>query len=313
MSAETLTKLRDLYYLGCFSEVHDQAKSYLNEDRNSIVVQEINTIYYRVLLALRRADEAVDALKERAKQESNTGVFSAALLLARYVQAQRADREDTATKLVDEALALAAKDSNNGGSDDEPALDGITTVLIGQLLLAARKPTEAVTLLKKHPRNIECATLAIQGYLMMGRADIAQQEVEATKEWSDDALPLQLAEAWVNLSAGGDRCQSTAYIFDELGINAAISANSLCGQAACNLMMQRYPEAESLLLEAQSSDAKNPDVLADLMVAHYLTGNTTDAETCLSELEQAHSSHPLIQNRLEKSALFDTAAAAYTV
>jgi hypothetical protein len=36
---------------------------------------------------------------------------------------------------------------------------------------------------------------------MMGRADIAQQEVEATKEWSDDALPLQLAEAWVNLSA----------------------------------------------------------------------------------------------------------------
>lgn len=48
---------------------------------------------------------------------------------------------------------------------------------------------------------VSSATLAIQGYLMMGRADIAQQEVEATKEWSDDALPLQLAEAWVNLSA----------------------------------------------------------------------------------------------------------------
>jgi tetratricopeptide (TPR) repeat protein len=152
MSAEILIKLRDLYYLGCFSGVNDQAKSYLNGDRSSVVVQEINIIYYRALLALKRVDEAVDALKECAAQNSSNGVFSAALLLARYVQAQRANREETATKLVDEALVLATKDSNSG---DEPALDGITTVLIGQLLLAARKPTEAVTLLKKHPRNIE--------------------------------------------------------------------------------------------------------------------------------------------------------------
>ncbi|RKP27302.1 coatomer epsilon subunit-domain-containing protein, partial [Syncephalis pseudoplumigaleata] len=192
-------------------------------------------------------------------------------------------------------------------------LDGIVSVLLGQLLLAGGKPSEAVNVLKKHTRNIECATLCIQGYLMMGRPDIAQQEIEATKGWSDDALPLQLAEAWVNLTMGGERCQSTAYIFDELGINASISANSLCGQAACNLMMQRYPEAESLLLEAQSSDAKNPEVLANLMVAHYLTGNAADAETCLSELEMEHPTHPFIQRRQEKSALFDTAAAAFTV
>ncbi|KAI9593390.1 coatomer epsilon subunit-domain-containing protein [Syncephalis fuscata] len=316
MSADTLTKLRDLYYLGCFQEVADQAKSYLNDDESSAIVQEIVTIYYRALLALQRADEAVDGLKERVAGGSDgASAMDAALLLARYIQAQRAGREDTATKITEQALELAGRDNT---ADSEPALDGITTALVGQLLLAAHKTTDAVATLSKHSRNIECGTLRTQAYLMMGRSDLAQQELETAKEWSDDALPLQLAEAWANLSVGGERCQSTAYIFDEFGINAAISANSLCGQAACNLMMQRYPEAESLLLEAQSTvntivGCKEPRNASQPLVSLYLTGNIVDAEARLDDLEASHPMHPLIQNRLEKSALFDTAAAAYAI
>ena len=39
----------------------------------------------------------------------------------------------------------------------------------------------------------------------MGRPDLAQRELETAKSWADDALLLQLAEAWVNLSAASIR------------------------------------------------------------------------------------------------------------
>jgi hypothetical protein len=41
--------------------------------------------------------------------------------------------------------------------------------------------------------------LAVQIYLQMDRLDLARNEVASVKTWAEDALLLQMMEAWVDL------------------------------------------------------------------------------------------------------------------
>lgn len=93
----------------------------------------------------------------------------------------------------------------------------------------------------------------MQIYLLMDRLDLARNEVASTKSWAEDALLLQMMEAWVDLRVGGEKYQEAFYIYEEFGqSNTAQTVKVLNGQAAANLALGRYPEAESLLLEAQN-------------------------------------------------------------
>lgn len=46
--------------------------------------------------------------------------------------------------------------------------------------------------------------LAVQIYLQMDRVDLARKEVAHAKSWAEDALLLQLMEAWVGLRVVSD-------------------------------------------------------------------------------------------------------------
>lgn len=43
------------------------------------------------------------------------------------------------------------------------------------------------------------SALAVQIYLQMDRLDLARNEVAQVKAWAEDALLLQMMEAWVDL------------------------------------------------------------------------------------------------------------------
>lgn len=43
------------------------------------------------------------------------------------------------------------------------------------------------------------SALAVQIYLQMDRLDLARNEVATVKTWAEDALLLQMMEAWVDL------------------------------------------------------------------------------------------------------------------
>jgi coatomer protein complex subunit epsilon len=294
MQAEQLDRLRELYYLGVYDKVLEQTTDVAKD--TSIAGQEAATLRCRALLAQGRADEAVSMSSGKSDP---TTVLGAAHTLALYIQARRAGRDEAASRIADQAKRVA-----NG-------LGGLASVLIGQLLTAAGHYTEAVAILGAHRRHLECVLVLIQTYLAMGRVQLAQNELAAAKAWAEDALLIQLAEAWVNLVLGGERCQSTAYIFDEFGINASLSANALCGQAVCHLMMQQYPEAEGLLREAQSHEAHHPDVLANLIVTARLNGQFKEAQALQQQLEQSHPEHPFIRQWKENDALFDRISATY--
>lgn len=52
--------------------------------------------------------------------------------------------------------------------------------------------------------HIFSTALAVQIYLQMDRVDLARKEVAHAKSWAEDALLLQLMEAWVGLRVVSD-------------------------------------------------------------------------------------------------------------
>ncbi|CAG8844123.1 11489_t:CDS:2, partial [Racocetra persica] len=126
---------------------------------------------------------------------------------------------------------------------------------------------DALKILVRHNRNLECVALIIQIYLQLDRLDLAKREIAATKTWAEDAMLAQLIEAWVGLRTGGDKYQEAYYIYEEIAQSpSSNTVKVLNGQAVCNIHLGRYPEAESLLLEALNKNNNDPDTLVNLIV-----------------------------------------------
>ena len=61
--------------------------------------------------------------------------------------------------------------------------------------------------------RVYSSALAVQIYLLMDRLDLARNEVASVKTWAEDALLLQMMEAWVDLRVVS--CQSPNHSANE--------------------------------------------------------------------------------------------------
>ncbi|KAG0162232.1 hypothetical protein DFQ28_001220 [Apophysomyces sp. BC1034] len=231
--------------------------------------------------------------------------LKAVKLLALYTQAKQKDQ--ASDEIIQQCHALFEEGANRV----HPTIQAV----IATVLVKDGRLEDALKVLHVRTKKLECVALAVQIYLQMDRLDLARNEVSHAKAWAEDALLLQMMEGWVDLRVGGEKYQEAFYIYEEFGQSStAQTIKVLNGQAAANLTLGRYPEAESLLLEALTKNSDDPDTLVNMVVCATLTSKPADVlNRYVNQLREVAPQHPFLQDLDLKSSYFDRAAARFAL
>lgn len=161
--------------------------------------------------------------------------------------------------------------------------------------------------------------LIIQIHLANNRLDLARAELQRARSWAQDALLIQLAEAWVHLRQGGAKnYQSAFYVYEELATQpSTTSAQAHLAQSICELHLGRLPEAEAAMDQAVAESgigSGNSGVTAveavamDRAVMFSVLGRDKERQEILKGLG---ANSEIIQGLTEKREAFAAAAAKY--
>lgn len=284
-------------YSACISTV---------ESIGSGVSSSLQLYAARSHIALAQFDRAYALVRSIGEDES---AAQAVRILADSVKAAGSDGGAAADEAFELLEAL--------GED----ADGPTRAIAGTILAAQedyRQQAIETLAAGSKQEDQECVALLVQLYLSLDRLDLAKQTYASAKVWAEDSLLIQLCEAWIGLKQGGEEdtsYQSAFYCYDE--ISQGPSANNptvLNGKAVSQAALHRWPEAEAPLTEAAGIDSNHAATLANSAAIALLSGKPAGtSEQYLSTLRSVAPNFPLLEDLAAKEALFDEAAAKFSV
>ncbi|KAL1915147.1 uncharacterized protein VTP21DRAFT_7628 [Calcarisporiella thermophila] len=298
--ADELFILRNLFALGAYqsliNEVASSIRSNTLSDQGRL---EAQSFLYRAQIAQGKYENVLRDIRADAPPE-----LQSIKLLAKYLSARGKGDKQGMDKSREDVGEMARE-----------SMSPIVLVVAATTYVCDGLVEEALKFVVKCPRNLECAAFRVQIYLHIDRLDLARKEISLVKTWAEDATLAQLMEAWVDLRSGGDRYQEAFYIFEEFG--QSVSSHTLKvlnGQAVCNIALGRYPEAESVLLEALQKDSDDPETLVNLIACSTLAAKPAEViNRYMTQLREVAPSHPFLLDLDQKEAAFDRAAQRYGI
>jgi len=282
----TIEELREALYLGKAIPEHPA-------DKDSPAKA---CIHYRSAIALRKYNYVINDIGT-ATQSSDLAFIRS---FAQYLQAH--DNADA--DKMDAIIAELEKELE----DKDGHLSVNQTVVLSSVYYYEERYDDALKLLERYPKNLECNALTIQTYLSLHRPELAQQTLDAMKAYAEDHIICQLAECWVNLFTPSGKYQTAFYTLEELG--GSVPSNPILNAQAVSHMSQgRFQEASSLLQEIVSKNGNEPNAFVNLSVQGNLTGQSKEAsETYVNHLIDLAPMHPYLSRKQELSSKFDKAA-----
>ncbi|KAK0180475.1 hypothetical protein PV327_006113 [Microctonus hyperodae] len=289
---DELFDVKNHFYIGNYQQCINETQKV--KPTSPDVALNRDVFLYRAYIAQRKFRVVLDEINNASPIE-----LQPFKILAEYFIAP--NRREAILNELDKAANKTLADNHN-------------FMIVAATIYYHEKNLESALRVLRNIDNLECMALTLQIYLKMERLDLAKKELKVMQEKDDDATLTQLAQAWVNISSGGDKLQDAYYIFQEMIDKHSSTGMLLNGQATCFIGQAKYEEAESALQESLDKDSNNPDTLINMIVLSQHMGKPPEvANRYLTQLKDSNLDHPFVKEYLQKEVEFQRLTNQYSL
>jgi len=286
-----LFDVKNNYYLGHYQSCLNNAAKTKVTDASLVLEKEV--FVHRAYVAQRKFNVVLDEISVSSPEP-----LKAVKMLAEYLARPQA-RQGIVSRL------------DASATDNVDPTQPVPALMAAHVYFLEENYEQALRVLSPFD-DLEPRALNVQIFLRMNRVDLARKELKAMQDKEDDATLTQLAQAWINLAAGGEKLQDAYYTTQEL-IDKFGSSPLLLNQQAVSFIGQgKMEEALGALQDALEKDPNYADTLINMVVLSQSTGKAPEVSNRhLSQLRDAHPEHPFLKAYSAKEREFDKVARAY--